>query len=167
MEFLTLSRRRSSWRNVPGGEEQGETAVFTGYYNTSPKVAQGIKVFKLTVSFLILTALPASLKRPYKIKNKLLINVNLFCYITVFSPAVTVAGYDEIRVGDAMMKWRECSKTKRYKKKENINILFSSYKQQNEKRAYLNTHSCSVEESDTFLNHKCYLSFLDSQVIFK
>ena len=96
----------------------GETAVFKGYYNTSPKV--GIKVFKLTVSFLILTALPASLKRPYKIKNKLLINVNLFCYITVFSPAVTVAGYDEIRVGDAMMKWRECLKTKRYKKKGNF-----------------------------------------------
>ena len=114
MEFLTLSRRRSSWRTVPGGEEQGETAVFAGYYKTSPKVAQGIKVFKLTVSFLILTALPASLKRPYKIKNKLLINVNLFCYITVFSAVVTVAGYDEIRVGDAMMKWRECSKTKRY-----------------------------------------------------
>ena len=120
MEFLSLSLRRSSWQNVPGGEELGETAVFTGYYNTSPKVAQGIKVFKLTVSFLILTALPASLKRPYKIKNKLLINVSLFCYITVFSPAVTVAGYDEIGVGDSMMNWRECSKTKRYKKKGNF-----------------------------------------------
>ena len=119
MEFLSLSRRRSSWRNVPGGEELGETAVFTGYYNTSPKVAQGVKVFKLTVSFLILTALPASLKRPYKIK-KLLINVNLSYCITVFSPAVTVAGYDEIRVGDAMMKWRECLKTKTYKKKGNF-----------------------------------------------
>ena len=98
----------------------GETAVFTGYYNTSPKVAKGIKVFKLTVSFLILTALPASLKRPYKIKNKLLINVNLFCYITVFSPAVTLVSYDEIRVEDAMMKWRECLKTKTYKKKGNF-----------------------------------------------
>ena len=66
-----------------------------------------------------------------------------------------------------MMNWTECSKIKRYMKKGNINILFSSYEQQYEKRAYLNTHSCSVEESDTFLNHKCYLSFLDSQVIFK
>ena len=94
-----------------------------------------------------------------------MINVNLFCYITVFIPAVTVAGYDEIGVGDAMMNWRECSKTKRYKKKGNI--LFSSYKKQYEKRAYLNTHSRSVEESDTFLNHKCYPPFMDSQVIFK
>ena len=57
--------------DVPPGEMSlaGETAVFKGYYNTSPKVAQGIKVFKLTVSFLIFTALPASLKRPYKIKK--------------------------------------------------------------------------------------------------
>ena len=28
MEFLPLSRRRSSSRNVPGGEERGETDVF-------------------------------------------------------------------------------------------------------------------------------------------
>ena len=31
MEFLSLSRRRSSRRIVPGGEELEETAVFTGY----------------------------------------------------------------------------------------------------------------------------------------
>ena len=31
MEFLSLSRRRSSARNVPGGEERGETDVFAGY----------------------------------------------------------------------------------------------------------------------------------------
>ena len=31
MEFLPLSRRRSSSRNVPGGEERGETDVFAGY----------------------------------------------------------------------------------------------------------------------------------------
>ena len=31
MEFLSLSRRRSSARNVPGGEERGETNVFAGY----------------------------------------------------------------------------------------------------------------------------------------
>ena len=28
MEFLSLRCRRSSWRNVPSDEEQGETAVF-------------------------------------------------------------------------------------------------------------------------------------------
>ena len=27
MEFLSLSRRLSSWQNVPSGEEKGETAV--------------------------------------------------------------------------------------------------------------------------------------------
>ena len=32
MEFLSLSRRRSSARNVPIGEERGETDVFAGYY---------------------------------------------------------------------------------------------------------------------------------------
>jgi len=31
MEFLLLSRRRSSARNVPSGEERGETDVFEGY----------------------------------------------------------------------------------------------------------------------------------------
>ena len=30
MEFLSLSRRRSSPRNVPSGEERGETDVFPG-----------------------------------------------------------------------------------------------------------------------------------------
>ena len=36
MEFLSLSRRRSSARNVPSDEERGETDVFAGYmdYNT-------------------------------------------------------------------------------------------------------------------------------------
>ena len=31
MEFLSLSRRCSSARNVPSGEEVGETDVFAGY----------------------------------------------------------------------------------------------------------------------------------------
>ena len=31
MEFLLLSRRRSSSRNVPSGEERGETDAFAGY----------------------------------------------------------------------------------------------------------------------------------------
>ena len=31
MEFLSLSRRRSSARNVPIGEERGETVVLAGY----------------------------------------------------------------------------------------------------------------------------------------
>ena len=31
MEFLPLSRRRFSSRNVPSGEEPGETDVFAGY----------------------------------------------------------------------------------------------------------------------------------------
>ena len=30
-EFLSLSRRRSSWRNVLSGKGQGETAVFASY----------------------------------------------------------------------------------------------------------------------------------------
>ena len=31
MEFLSLSRRRSSTQNIPSSEEQGETDVFAGY----------------------------------------------------------------------------------------------------------------------------------------
>ena len=31
LEFLSLSRRRSSSRNVPSGQERGETAAFAGY----------------------------------------------------------------------------------------------------------------------------------------
>ena len=32
MEFLSLSRRCSSARNVPSSEERGETDVFAGYH---------------------------------------------------------------------------------------------------------------------------------------
>ena len=32
VEFLSLMRRRSSWRNVPSGEEREGTAVFAGYF---------------------------------------------------------------------------------------------------------------------------------------
>ena len=32
MEFLSLSRRRSSTRNVLSDEERGETDVFAGYW---------------------------------------------------------------------------------------------------------------------------------------
>ena len=35
MEFLSLSRRRSSARNVPSDEERGETDVFAGYQITA------------------------------------------------------------------------------------------------------------------------------------
>ena len=38
MEFLSLSRRRSSARNVPSGEERGETDVFAGYAIAKEKV---------------------------------------------------------------------------------------------------------------------------------
>ena len=38
MEFLSLSRRRSSARNVPSGEERGETDVFAGYQKLSLKL---------------------------------------------------------------------------------------------------------------------------------
>ena len=31
MEFLSLRRRRLSWRNTPSGKERRETAVFAGY----------------------------------------------------------------------------------------------------------------------------------------
>ena len=36
MEFLPLSRRRSSARNVPSDEERGETDVFAGYQSPPP-----------------------------------------------------------------------------------------------------------------------------------
>ena len=38
MEFLSLSRRRYSARNVPSGEERGETDVFAGYKRLSWKL---------------------------------------------------------------------------------------------------------------------------------
>ena len=48
MDFLPLSRRRSSSRNVPGGQERGETDVFAGWedepilYETATKVISTI-----------------------------------------------------------------------------------------------------------------------------
>ena len=38
MEFLSLSRRHSSARNVPIGEERGETDVFAGYLQTKHQI---------------------------------------------------------------------------------------------------------------------------------
>ena len=32
MEFLSLSRKRSSWQDVPGGEELGEKAAFVAKF---------------------------------------------------------------------------------------------------------------------------------------
>ena len=51
MEFLPLSRRRSSARNVPIGEERGETDVFAGYLSLyklekKPEKIQGHTGFK-------------------------------------------------------------------------------------------------------------------------
>ena len=46
MEFLPLSRRRSSSRNVPGGEERGETDVFAGYY--TPQIESFLVIINFT-----------------------------------------------------------------------------------------------------------------------
>ena len=46
MEFLPLSRRRSSSRNVPGGEERGETDVFAGYY--TPQIESFFVIINFT-----------------------------------------------------------------------------------------------------------------------
>ena len=64
MEFLPLSRRRSSAQNVPSDEERGETDVFAGYkastsYGYFHYVSYGIfahwfsldQMFKFSVSF--------------------------------------------------------------------------------------------------------------------
>ena len=59
MEFLPLSRRRPSPRNVPSGEERGETDVFTGYSfaNVPPREtppaarSEETRLFSLTENF--------------------------------------------------------------------------------------------------------------------
>ena len=43
MEFLPLSRRRSSARNVPSGEERGETDVFAGYFYGQTELTWGLQ----------------------------------------------------------------------------------------------------------------------------
>ena len=48
MEFLSLSRRGSSARNVPSGEERGEADVFAGYglvNNSELHALYGIQAF--------------------------------------------------------------------------------------------------------------------------
>ena len=47
MDFLSLSRRRFSPRNVPSGEERGEMDVFAGCRNTSRKIMDSRKAFKM------------------------------------------------------------------------------------------------------------------------
>ena len=45
MEFMSLSRRRSSQWNVPSGEQRGETDVFAGYNNKNEFLKRKLKVF--------------------------------------------------------------------------------------------------------------------------
>ena len=47
MEFMSLSHRRSSWRNVPSGEERVETAVFAGYVFLKNKNLESNDAFAL------------------------------------------------------------------------------------------------------------------------
>ena len=44
MEFMSLSRRRSSSRNFPSGEEGGGTAVFVGYYGPLPLIIGAVRI---------------------------------------------------------------------------------------------------------------------------
>ena len=46
MEFLSLSRRRSSARNVPSGEERGETDVSAGYELNSGFQIPGFRILR-------------------------------------------------------------------------------------------------------------------------
>ena len=46
MKFMSLSRRRSSSRNVPSGEERGETDVFAGYKELSSFLLETIRELK-------------------------------------------------------------------------------------------------------------------------
>ena len=48
MEFLPLSRRRSSARNVPSDEERGETDVFAGYGRVLARVLARILAYGVT-----------------------------------------------------------------------------------------------------------------------
>ena len=43
MEFLPLSCRWCSARNIPSGKEQGETAVFAGYFSTIQWTGTGLQ----------------------------------------------------------------------------------------------------------------------------
>ena len=52
MEFLPLSRRRSSARNVPGGEERGETDVFAGYVETIWETGLILQIVHISRKFL-------------------------------------------------------------------------------------------------------------------
>ena len=63
MEFLSLSRRRSSARNVPIGEERGETDVFAGYHQTTSQNFQFPFIFckadlYIAVTLYIMVTLP-------------------------------------------------------------------------------------------------------------
>ena len=51
MEFLSLSRRRSSARNVPSGEERGETDVSAGYHLCRLPATDSPRVWRDTIYY--------------------------------------------------------------------------------------------------------------------
>ena len=73
MEFLPLSRRRSSSQNVPSGEERGETDVFAGWGS------QLLKKKKIFFNF-FLSVLSRALYYYYKLSFGTI--VNFFARVT-------------------------------------------------------------------------------------
>ena len=55
MEFLSLSRKRSSPRKVTGGEERGETAVIMTNVGRKETSSCNTKTYRLVIALLSLT----------------------------------------------------------------------------------------------------------------
>ena len=87
MEFLSLSRRRSSTWNVPTGEERGETDVFAGYLllymvvciwvRVCARVCVSLCLFSLFFPFFVISILYENVRNSFTKNSKKKKNVAL------------------------------------------------------------------------------------------
>jgi len=85
MEFLLLSCRRSSARNVPSGEEHGETDVFAGYYSSNLETT----LFEIQTGNIHTPLPPSHLEGLLYIK--LTLRLILFCLLAGGNPQPTMS----------------------------------------------------------------------------
>ena len=81
MEFLSLSRRRSSARKVPSGEERGETDVFAGY---SSKYFVGLFVVNKRVHFVVVICLVHNNSHPSLVCGSMTMLSSVFSRLSAF-----------------------------------------------------------------------------------
>ena len=114
MEFLSLSRRRSSARNVPSSEERGETDVFAGYtYWISIDIARKNVVKLVTKTRQVWKCYACNVER--RLLRKSFENLQTFIGLGVGGGTKPIPAFSQYKFADplsvfykSLSNWRLC-----------------------------------------------------------